>query len=248
MKFSLKILLFSCVFSLLSCQGKEEPVTREKSLSKGFSLLDQGSYDEAIEYFADLAAHDPHYHVKMAWASAYAGRAGVKLEQLYSFIVVKNVEPLEFPLLGLPKDKQTSELMKQLSKYVEHWNHIPVVETEKRKDLSSAVKILEGVEQSGARLYSATLRLVIIKSAVLTGLVSWNVSTKVETKAKICTEDLYPYFKWALRILDEVISLSADLQVAFPDRKKEYGDISDRLTQAKKDAETIPWPRGNQCF
>lgn len=244
MKFSLKILLFAFVFSLLSCQGKEEPVTREKSLSKGFSLLDQGSYDEAIEYFADLAVHDPHYHVKMAWASAYAGRAGVKLEQLYSFIVVKNVEPLEFSLLGLPKDKQTSELMKQLSKYVEHWNHIPVVVTEKRNDLSSAVKILDGLEQSGARLYSAVLRLVIIKSAVLTGMETWNVSTK----AKICTEDLYPYFKWALRILDEMISLSADLQVAFPDRKKEYEGISDRLTQAKKDAETIPWPRGNQCF
>lgn len=248
MKFSLKILLFAFVFSLLSCHGKEEPVTREKSLSKGFSLLDQGIYDEAIEYFADLAAHDPHYHVKMAWASAYAGRAGVKLEQLYSFIVVKNVEPLEFSLLGLPKDKQASELMKQLSKYVEHWNHIPVVVTEKRNDLSSAVKILDGLDQPGARLYSAALRLVIIKSAVLTGMETWKVSTEVKAKAKICTDDLYPYFKWAFRILDEVISLSADLQVAFPDRKKEYEDISNRLTQAKKDAETIPWPRGNQCF
>lgn len=244
MKLSLKTLLVSFIFSLLSCQGKEEPVTREKLLSRGFTLMDQGKYDEAIEYFGELAAHDPHHHVKMAWASAYAGRAGIKLEQLYSFIVAKKVEPLEIALLGLPANKQTSELMLQLSHYINHWNRVPVVSTEKSKDIYSAVKVLDGVEHSGARLYSAALRVVLIKTSVTVGLDNWQVSAK----KKICSEDMQAYFQWALNIIDELISLSADLQGAFPERQQEYEDISQRLIQIKKDAESIPWPRENLCL
>lgn len=246
MKFSLKILLFAFIFSLLSCQGKEEPVTRENLLAKGFALMDQGSYDEAIKYFAEVAARDPHYHVKMAWASAYAGRAGVKLQQLYSFIVVKKSDPLDLHFLGGAADKQTSEFMNELSQYVDHWTRIPFVESEKRKDLSAAVEILNGVDQSGARLYSAALRLVIIKSSVTEAVKNWQVLFK--SQKKICSADLYPYFQWALRILDELVFLSEDLQVAFPDRKQDYEDISHRLGQIKKDAELIPWPQENQCI
>lgn len=247
LKLDLKTFLFSFILLLLSCHGKEEPVSREKLLSKGFTLMDQNKYDDAIDYFAELASRDPHYHVKMAWASAYAARAGIQLEQLYSFIVVKNIETLPLSAFGWTADKQTSELIKHLSEYVARWNRIPLVIEKKRVDLQAAVKILNGVPQPGARLYSAALRVVLIKSSVAAGVDNWTLSFG-QPNQQICTGDLYPYFQWALRIIDELVSLSADLQAAFPKRKQEFADISDRLVQIKKDAEIIPWPRGNQCL
>ncbi|WP_413612466.1 hypothetical protein [Bdellovibrio sp. HCB-110] len=213
-------------------------------MSKGFSMMDQGHYDEAISYFAELAASDPHYHVKMALASAYAGRAGVKIEQIYSFVVVKNISSNYLRLTGLAIDKQTSELMNTLARYSEQWNRIPDATTNARRDLQSALKALEGTKEPGARLYSATLRVVLLKSSVVEGVKSW----KIKTTQKVCTDDLRPYFDWGLRIVEGLLFLAEDLRGAFPEREQEYQDIHSRLSQIKKDAEALPWPRENLCF
>ncbi|WP_295905356.1 tetratricopeptide repeat protein [uncultured Bdellovibrio sp.] len=213
-------------------------------MSTGFSMMDQGNYDEAIAYFTKLSAMDPHYHVKMALASAYAGRAGVKIEQIYSFVVVKNIAPQNLRLTGLSIDQQTSQLMNTLARYSEQWSRVPDVSASGRRDLQSALKVLEAVPEPGARLYSATLRVVLLKSSVLEGTKNW----KIQNKSQVCTDDLRPFFDWGLRIVDGLLFLLEDLRGAFPEREKDYQDISNRLSQIKKDAAALPWPRENLCF
>ncbi len=126
--------------------------------------MDKGHYDEAIRYFSEVLKTDQHYHVKLALASAYAGRAGVRLEQIYAFVAVKDCKVPELKLQGLPANQQTKELMNGLSQYSENWKRIPVVTSEGRSDLLSALKVLESDKEPGVRLYSATLRAVVLKS------------------------------------------------------------------------------------
>jgi tetratricopeptide (TPR) repeat protein len=234
------------IFTQAGCQTKEEPVTREKALSEGFTLMDQGRYDEAITYFDDMLAHDQHYHVKMALASAYAGRAGVKIEQIYSFAVVKEVAIPKIEIQGLTLDKKSTELMKSLAKYVEQWNKIPDVKNKARTDVQSALKVLDEETEPGARLYAATLRIVNLKSSIIEGVENFTLRT--QNAKKICTQDLKPYVAWSGKIFDVLKLLATDLEFAFPEQKKNYEDLREKIETTKTQVLSMTWPASNQCF
>lgn len=209
-------------------------MSRREALSRGFSMMDQGDYQSAIEYFAKLAVRDPHYHVKMAWASAYAGRAGIKIEQIYNFVVVKN---------AVPEHSPRGDFQKIFSQYLDHWRRVPVVSEKFREDLVSALRILQEENTPGARLYAATLRVVLLKTSIVEGLQKWNF----DDSQKICERDWRPFFEWSLRIMDGVLALVRDLEMAFPGTK-DYQEVRVRLLAAKKEAEALPWPREDVCL
>lgn len=242
MNFTPKLFILSLLIVFTSCRAKEEQVTREKLMSKGFTLMDSGHYDEAIKYFADLASTDPHYQIKIAWASAYAGRAGVKIEQIYSFSKIKDLPPLEISIAGFTPDKKTSELINQLAEYTDHWNRVPTVNVEKLPDLISAVHILTQSTEPGARLYAAALRIVLIKSSINAGTLNW------QSQKQICASDIQRFLKWTLAILKELLFLSEDLQIAFPENNQEYENFRALLTNIIKDVGRIELPRGNLCL
>lgn len=244
MKTKLQITLFAFTLALLSCQPKEEPRTREKALSQGFSMMDQGRYDEAIQYFTELSQKDPHKHVKLALASAYAGRAGVKIEQIYSFVAVKSLPSVTTIANSRGVEEGTVALMDTLARYSEQWNRIPSIDTQKLADLQRALKVLENDTEPGVRLYAATLRVVVLKSSVTVGLKNWQKTVS----AKFCRDDLRAYFDWGVRILENVELLCEDLQAAFPQDEKRYKDIQNRVQRLQEDAGKILWPRENLCL
>lgn len=232
------------LLSLLSCAQKEGPQTREQALSKGYTMLDHHQYDEAIDYFAQLAQKDPHYHVKLAWASAYAARAGVKIETIYAFVTAKNTEvavPLQ--IQGFSLDQQARDLLKGIGSYAAVWNRIPSVNQAARSDLQSAVNILSNDETPGVRLYSAALRAVILKSSVEEGIQNWNLVNR----KKICVRDIKPYWDWALRVLESITQFSVDLEGAFPS-KKEISEARLNLERLRAQALAVQLPSEDQCF
>lgn len=244
MRTIIQLLLFASVFALLSCQTKEQPVTRESRLSDGHKLIDQGRYDEAVSYFKKLLHEDPHPHVKMALASAYAGRAGIRIEKIYSFVVLRNFQTEIVPLEGLSLDRQTQSLVKSLSQYAQYWKKVPLLSQEGRQDISAAVSVLEQETNSGARLYSAVLRVVLLKSVVEQGLQSWNQVRK----HSLCSDQLQPYFQWMIELTDTLILVLQDLQRAFPEQKNEYAKYESDLVTFKAEAQKIPWPQEKICF
>ncbi|MDG0815866.1 outer membrane protein assembly factor BamD [Bdellovibrio svalbardensis] len=231
--------------SLLSCSAKEQPATRESALSSGFKMLDRQQYDEAIQYFSGLAEKDPHYQVKLAWASAYAARAGVKIETIYAFVTAKNsaVPNLQIRIKEVPLDHQTRGLLANLSTYAEIWNKIPSVGQSAREDLQKAVAILKQDQIPGVRLYSAALRVVILKSSIEEGLRNWDQNSR----RRLCLHDVKPYWDWALRVLDGLTQLSQDLEGAFPS-KKEFSEARVNLERLRSDAAALPIPAEDQCF
>lgn len=244
MRTIIKLILFASVFALLSCQAKEQLVTRESRLSEGHELIDQGRYNEAVSYFKQFVQEDPHPHVKMALASAYAGRAGIRIEKIYTFVVLRDFQTEIVPLVGLPLDQQTQHLVKSLSQYARHWKKVPLLSERGRDDVSAAVAVLEQESNSGARLYSAVLRLVLLRSVVEQGLQSWGRLQK----HGLCSDQLQPYFQWMIDLTDTLIFISRDLQQAFPDQKKAYAKYEADLIAFKAEAQSVPWPQEKICF
>ena len=249
MKISNLCLLFACVVALLSCQTKEEPVTRESLLSRGFALMDKGEYDQAITYFADMAKTDTHHHVRLAWASAYAARAGIKIEQIYSFVVIEEIQKKEISIAGFSAEAnaQTAELMKSLETYAAHWKQIPDLNSAGVSDLASAVQVLDGVTVPGPSLYRATLRVVILKTQVNLGLKNWKMLAENKS-GKLCTQSIRPYLDWGVRVLDVLVGVSEDLQHAFPKTKDDYVKVEKQLKEAKALTSQAVWPKENVCL
>lgn len=239
-----KLILIVFSFSVLSCQSKEEPVARDTRLNEGSKLIDEGKYDEAIEYFHGLLQSDAHHHVKLALASAYAAKAGVKIEQIYSFVNVRNLKVETVHLTGLSVDEQTQNLMKSLMRYADQWQKIPAVSSESRVDLAKGLAVLSGESVPGARLYAATLRVVLLKSVVNEGIGQW----KQLKGKKFCSEVIQPYFNWALNLLDHLILLSRDLQGAYPEQSEEFAAHERELKYLQEEAEVVPWPREQACY
>lgn len=237
-------LIAVAVFVMTSCQPKEEPITREDRLSKGNALIDQGRYDEAIEYFTDLLKSDSHPHVKLALASSYAGRAGIRIEKIYSFVVVRDLQVEPVNLVGLPVEAQTQNLMKSLTRYSRQWDKVPTADAAARADLVRALAVLLGEKSTGVRLYSATLRVVLLKSVVEEGLTNW----KQVRSQRYCSDDIQPYFHWVMGLLDNLILIAEDLQLAFPDKASDYTQLLRDLKEIRREAEVVPWPREQVCF
>lgn len=207
-------------------------------------MMDQDRYDEAIRYFEIMAQSDSHYHVKLAWASAYAARAGIRIEKIYSFVVVKNLSLQNFSIKGLSLDRQTSALLSDWGRYLEQWKHVPSLNSEKIADVTVALEILRNIPEPGARLYSATLRVVALKSALDQGLRNWQITQR----AHLCSEDLRPYHVWSLHLLENVLFVLEDLRQAFPDDRAKYEDFHHKISQIKNELENLAWPEENLCF
>ena len=234
---------FLVLLCLLGCSAKVEPETREKSLSQGFALMDAKKYDEAIEYFSELAKKDPHYLVKLAWASAYAARAGIQADTIYGFVTAKN-DSMSLQTRGLNFQRGTSEIIRNIGVYAAVWDKIPTLVFEKRNDLQSAVNILAGEPNRGARLYSATLRVVVLKSSIDEGSKNWRLSLN----NTICVRDVKPFYDWSLHVLEDLCRVADDLEGAFPSQAENYQKLREQLQDIRHQAEGIPLPPEDQCF
>lgn len=244
---SQKVLIFLSIVFLMSCQNKEKPLSQKQSLAKGFSLIDQGHYDGAIDYFSQLLQKDSHPHVQIALASAYAARAGIKFEQLYAFIVERKVQPFSVSLSELPIEQQTIELIENLAKYTDHWSRVPVVQGERYIDLYSALSTIGSSSEPGVRLYAAGLRVVLLKSTIHEGAENF----RKLLISQLCADQLYLYIEWTVRIIDGLIAFGEDLLVAFPENEQQYNDVIDELSGVKEKLDIVlrqrP-PSGQPCF
>ncbi|MNK95126.1 hypothetical protein D3C87_1153510 [compost metagenome] len=245
MRIQIFLALTLLTFSLVACQPKEEAETREKALSRGFSMMDEGKNDEAIRYFAKLAQQDPHFHVKLAWASAYANRAGVRIEKIYSFAVLATkTQDFKVQFQGLTFDRQTEELIKNVNTYLARWNKIPNLNAEARADLQSALDVISTDKEPAVRVYAAILRLVLLKSVTAEGFENF----RLLSNQKVCGDQLNGFFDWGLQLLNQLAILSEDLEKSFPKDAERYRETKDKVRSFHSLAKKLPKPAEDQCF
>ncbi len=245
MKIILKIALTASLFATLSCQSKEEPISRAETLNVGFTMMDQGKYDEAIAYFAKLADTDPHPHVKQAWASAYAGKAGISFSKIVGIATVKtDDEALKAPSALKQIDRKAGEYLEIIQRYERHWDKVPAVSGQQIDDLQKSLQILATTTSPGTRIYSATLRVVLLKSAIEQGVKQWEALSL----QSVCTDQLKPYVNWAADVLEGLRLIVNDLEYAFPKNKESYQALQQQLQEVSAQAKVMTWPKERQCF
>jgi tetratricopeptide (TPR) repeat protein len=235
------------LIALLSACNSEKPETREQKMNRGFEYLDQNNYDQAVDYFQKLLKEDPHPQVRMALASAYAARAGVKFDSIYNFVAVKHKPVVRMQLTQLNFSEQTNEVIHNLEDFLAQWDQVPNVTKSGRSDLEKAVGVLSDTDNSGARLYSAILRVVVLKANVGEGLISWDLQTQ-NKEGKLCLKDVRPWWQWCEKILNSLDNLGVDLEKAFPKKVDELKQYRSQLSSYKTQMSAVSIPLGDQCF
>ena len=235
-----KVLLFilSSLLILSSCQKKDDRASDDTQFRKANAYIDKGDYDSAISILSAMKTDSSEPKVSIALASAYAGRAGVKVEKYWNFVVGyqplmnRKPDPDEPPAIDIsslpgPLPKEALQLVKNLNQNIQEFNRIqkkaaliPYVAYAQRPDLVKAIEALTDVETQGAHLYRAILELVLLKSAIEDAARLANHWAK--NKFDLCSPDISKTSEWvtySLHISDQILS---DLRGAFPSRTEDF--------------------------
>jgi hypothetical protein len=212
-----------CALFLTSCQKHESSVPRKDALQKGNQLLDEGHYDEAIDYFTDLLQDDNSPQFRLALASAYAARAGLRRSD---FIAIADVALMK---KAVPSD--WSDIFKTLyfiQTLKERWDYLPSAKLEGLQDLKMAIATLEPSSAPSVRLFSAALRTIYIKSTMGPGLDKW---LQLDHK-DLCRQNLAPLLKWSENLVIELQALVVDIAGAYPSKKEQFKKVQQDLENA----------------
>lgn len=190
-----------------ACTPKSDQHASKDRLEQAYRIMDKGDYDEAISQLEELSKEDTRPEVREALASAYAARAGIKIENYWGFLagfqspkvsneqvqntttVVRIAKVLNSANSSQKKTdsdgQDTITKMAQMFGALQLWqdrlNSLPAVRGGARKDLERAWSVMKDHEKSGGHLYRALLGLVLLKSDLTSGFDGWN---KIELKLK----------------------------------------------------------------
>ena len=197
-----QLLIAVLLMASLSCQGQK--ASDRDPLADSNQKIDRGDYDGAIAALEELQTKDARPVVKSALASAYAARAGLKVEKLWNFVKTLNSPPITEEsvksspdflqskdlisknalILGKNSESELDQLAKSMAafqSYRQKIESLPYIALEKRHDLKRGAAVLKGAETKGAHLYRAILNLVYLRSDLQDGFKYWeDVNTELK--------------------------------------------------------------------
>jgi len=196
MKNKFVLVTMTCLLMILGCQNKNPDVHKDP-LDENYRLIDRGDYSQAISRLSDLSQQDQRPQVRVALASAYAARAGIKVEQYWGFVIgfkapllktdniqvnatIDSLQKIAKKAKGQMDEhdmQALSGLIRALAtwdRYQERIDAIPVVTGDSLTDLDRAVEVLANVQTPGGRLYRAILNLILFKSYVVASKDYWS--------------------------------------------------------------------------
>ena len=240
------ILVFLIGVFALSCDKKQSREDEQTRLEKANALMGRADYDGAIRLLEDLKKSKHGPQVPLTLASAYAARAGVRVEKYWGFLVGEKVlgETPAQPSEDLPIiDPKTlpANLPAEVKAAVENLNKnlleadrirrrvrlLPYVEYEKRADLSRAVEVLTEVPTQGGHLYRGILEAILFRSAAA-DIVKLSAEL-IKNPEQLCTKKLTTLIDWldySQKILDHFFADGAE---AFPKKNLEFKRLREDL-------------------
>lgn len=213
-----------------------------------YQLIDQGSYSEAIDLFSSILQQDDSSTVRIGLASAYAAKAGIKVQNYWELILpsIKASRPSSFEstkkfkedfnkkLAEIPEIYQKAILEKfediiaaqdQVEELKWRFSKIPIIETDDQKqDLISARSIIKDLSEKGSHLYRALLGLIILRFEATKSahLFSSIIATKAGWPCPLV------FKKWLQQIpiiLDLTSDIFVDIKIAYPSKITEINPL-----------------------
>lgn len=245
------LLILTLVAGLQACTAREDDKSSSESrLNQATEHIDKSEYSEAIAILEDLKSSDASEKVRMVLASAYAGRAGVKVENYWGFVVTykpllkgeseRGEEPLD-PLVDVslipqsaPKEvreglRRLNENMREIMRIRRRIERIPHITREQRLDLQRGVNALDGVATQGGYLYRAILEVVLLRSS-LDEVVSLASNLLDDPGASACTSKARKFVEWLRYSQGTLGNTLKDLGGAYPNDRDNLEKIRRQIT------------------
>lgn len=233
------------VFVLLSCSKKTKYQNQSDVLVESYRLIDEQRTDEAIQLLENALKQDgQNKELKVALASAFAHKAGFKVQKLVT--AIKQIEKLSKVEKEEKKNKQKREeqerarkesggdsnndkkidenafevafLLQKYTIFLETFASIPSVSNEQSKMLLHAVSIMNelgtNIEQKHA-VYRAILNILIVKYYMTDGLVNDPELSLIKNK-ETCEIDTQNLSLYFRELGQIIIDIHYDFAIAQP--------------------------------
>lgn len=243
------LLLLTVSLAVAGCGNKTSSENADTRLNQAARAIDEGRFDDAITIASDVVASSPkEERAKLVLASAYAGRAGIRVENFWGFLigfdgfVDEGGTKLSVDVLGLRKYpmpantkgqmlSQFREILAVLMALQKRIFKIPYLELASREDLRLGIEALKDSNSQGARLYRAILLMVLIRSGI--------EDTQNEMKGlendpdPLCNSQAGKSVEWFTYTIAHLLDMVLDLTLAFPTGLKDVVAVKDEVTMAR---------------
>jgi tetratricopeptide (TPR) repeat protein len=242
------VLIAGVVLILSACAPAPK---QESDLTRAYRLIDAQRSDEAIALLEKINDEEPENdQYRIALASAYANKAGVKVQKIWSLVKIsKNAKQLTEALgAAEPGEKEPSEkvddaldqvadTLARFALIMKIYVAIPNVELANRPYLAHAVTLLASIENipQGDAMFRALLRIIEFKSDLAVQLIGVPKKTQRANQAEGCAVD---FERMGSAIAVQSAQLGAileDLSIALPDQAEQLNGVRTKIAQTAAD-------------
>lgn len=239
MKNSMLLLLFIALVA-----GCSKPASvKEAPLTRAYRLIDAQDDGSAIEYLEQLLAGDPdNADIKVALASAYAHKAGFKVQRFANLIVdSKKISDISnsFNSGGDTNKELTfkvddfannfANLLLEYNKMLIVYSEVPSIKNEDEQFLDQAVLVMDSISQPRQEdaFYRAVLRAIQFKHFLAQDLIGSIGDT--HRTGDGCSLDLSVVNTSIVKISHILMGVYDDMALATPSKAKDLTDQKSRL-------------------
>lgn len=249
------VLAFSLV--TVGCQSKKSN-RQDSTLVTAYKLIDDQREDEAIfllEQELNKTPTDSPYkiQVKMALASAYAHKAGIKVQKFGPLLEVSK-NKVEFPTGLTLRNKGTTSkseavdimirsiagLITSFRLVMDYYTAIPTVKPADERYLDYAIRILDSLGKNvtqGQAMYRAVLNVVYLKNYLAAHV--FDDGLQVNLDVSTCEIDFNKLNKSLERTAKISIQIVDDLALAQPSKSKNFQSLRKQLGDSVSDLTVV---------
>ncbi len=200
--------------------------------------MDKGQNDEAIALLKLEFSNRPSERTQILLASAYANRAGIKVESYWGFLIgydsllkgskifAENNDDNDADeiIAQLPSEVRSSmqelnSTLRELLKLRKRLKQIPLISENQKADIQTAINTLADTQSHGARLYRSILELILLRTTIENGYLFLSDFSK---KPKIdCTKKMSQALSWIQVSTVLFQNFLSDFLLAFPTEEAE---------------------------
>jgi hypothetical protein len=244
-------LTIAFLFFTLACFGcgHKNETQQENNILKAYRLIDEQRTDEAIELLENSLAEDPqNTDYKSVLASAYAHKAGIKIQKLVPAInQAEKLKKIDDKSASTAEPHSAIEkvnadalniaaLLGKFAGFFEVYASIPLVSKEQGPYLSHAIYLLNDIGNTIKPedvLYRAVLEIVLLKHILAENLVGEFVASPTKDK-QTCLIDIGSVNDTVVTIGKLMIDIYNDIGFANPQQaeamKKLANETSDSVS------------------
>ncbi len=244
-------LVLSLAFSALFGCGTKSESQQNDNVLKAYRLIDEQRTDEAIELLETSLTQDPsNTEYKKVLASAYAHKAGIKIQKLVPALNQSDkLKKLNDKLPELASSQSTTEkvnagalnialLLTRFAGFFEAYASVPMVDNSQAAYLTHAIYLLNDIGSQIKQedvLYRAVLEIVLFKHILSDGLIGEFIAPKTKDE-QTCRIDLGNVNDTIVRLGKLMIDVYNDIGFANP---KQAGDMKKMAEQTSDSISNI---------